>query len=52
LVGLYSGEALEGVVSHPGERFHVHFVDPSLGFSGHVDGYAVARGATLKLPVR
>ena len=52
LVGLYSGEALEGVVSHPGERFHLHFVDPSLGFSGHVDNYAVARGATLKLPVR
>ncbi|MDP1962433.1 MAG: acetolactate decarboxylase [Reyranella sp.] len=52
LVGLYSGEALEGVVSHPGERFHVHFVDPSLAFSGHVDSYAVARGATLRLPVR
>lgn len=52
LVGIYSGEALEGVVSHPGERFHLHFVDPSLGHSGHVDGYAVARGATLKLPLR
>lgn len=52
LVGAYSGEDLEGVVSHPGERFHVHFVDPSFGFSGHVDGYAVARGAALKLPIR
>jgi alpha-acetolactate decarboxylase len=52
LVGIQSGDALEGVVSHPGERFHLHFVDPSLGFSGHVDDYAVARGATLKLPVR
>lgn len=52
LVGIHSGELLEGVVSHPGERFHLHFVDPSLGFSGHVDGYAVARGAMLKLPVR
>jgi alpha-acetolactate decarboxylase len=52
LVGIQSGDALEGVVSHPGERFHLHFVDPSLGFSGHVDAYAVARGATLRLPVR
>lgn len=52
LASIYSGEALEGVVSHPGERFHVHFVDLSPGFSRHVDAYAVARGATLKLPLR
>lgn len=50
LVGVYSGEALEGVVSHPGERFHVHFVDGAIGVSGHVDAYAVAAGAVLKLP--
>ncbi len=50
LVGVYSGTALEGVVSHPGEHFHVHYVDGTGRASGHVDAYAVARGAVLKLP--
>ncbi|MDP1781979.1 MAG: acetolactate decarboxylase [Hydrogenophaga sp.] len=52
LVGVYSGTALEGVVSHPGERFHAHYVDDQLSVSGHVDAYAVAQGAVLLLPLR
>jgi alpha-acetolactate decarboxylase len=52
LIGVYSGAALEGVVSHPGERFHLHFADPDATVSGHVDRYSVAAGAALKLPVR
>jgi alpha-acetolactate decarboxylase len=51
LVGIYSGKALTGVVSHSGERFHLHYADPQLKVSGHVDAYAVAAGAVLKLPV-
>jgi hypothetical protein len=50
LVGVYSGEALEGIVSHPGGRFRVHDVDGAGSVSGHVDAYAVAAGAVLKLP--
>jgi hypothetical protein len=52
LLGVYSGARLEGVVSHAGERFHVHYADVGLNVSGHVDAYSVARGATLRLPVR
>jgi alpha-acetolactate decarboxylase len=52
LVGVYSGARLEGVVSHPGERFHVHYADDALSVSGHVDAYSVARGALLVLPVK
>lgn len=52
LVGIYSGAALEGVVSHPGERFHLHYADDPATVSGHVDAYAVAAGAALLLPVR
>lgn len=52
MVGVYSGAALEGVVSHPGERFHLHFADPGATVSGHVDRYSVAAGAVLKLPLR
>ncbi len=51
LVGVYSGAGLEGVVSHAGERFHLHYVDSGVSVSGHVDRYAVAAGAVLKLPV-
>lgn len=52
LVGVYSGAALEGVVSHPGERLHLHFIDPGLTVSGHVDRFSIAAGAVLKLPQR
>ena len=52
LIGVYSGAALEGVVSHPGERFHLHFADRDASVSGHVDRYSVAAGAVLKLPLR
>ncbi len=52
LVAVYSGEKLEGVVSHPGERFHVHYIDDAKTVSGHVDQYKVQKGATLWLPVR
>lgn len=50
LIGVYSGAALEGVVSHPGERFHIHYADAAVTVSGHVDRYSVAAGAVLKLP--
>ena len=52
LIGVYSGKALEGVVSHPGERFHLHYADAGATVSGHVDRYSVAAGAVLKLPLR
>jgi alpha-acetolactate decarboxylase len=52
LVGVYSGVRFEGVVSHPGERFHIHFVDLQANVSGHADAYAVAAGASLLLPLR
>lgn len=51
LVGIYSGKALAGVVAHEGERFHLHYADRLASVSGHVDAYAVAAGAVLKLPV-
>ncbi len=52
LVGVYSGVVLEGVVSHGGERFHLHYADPGGNVSGHVDRYGVGAGAILKLPAR
>ena len=50
LIGVYSGAKLEGIVSHPGERFHVHYIDNDMTVSGHVDQFTVRAGATLWLP--
>jgi alpha-acetolactate decarboxylase len=52
LIGFYSGEELEGVISHPGERLHVHYADDDLTISGHLDSFGVRKGATLLLPKR
>jgi alpha-acetolactate decarboxylase len=52
MVGFYSGDALEGVISHPGERFHLHYATRDSSRSGHVDGYAVRAGAVVSLPRR
>jgi len=41
---------LEEIVSHPGERFHVHYIDKDMTVSGHVDQFSVHAGATLWLP--
>lgn len=50
VVGFYSGAALEGVISHPDERFHEHLLDPALTRTGHLDAYDVAAGTVLLLP--
>lgn len=50
VVGFYSGDRLEGVISHPGEKFHEHLLDPARTLTGHLDAYDIASGALL-LPV-
>jgi len=50
LVGFYSAEELEGVISHPGERFHVHYADDHFSKSGHLDSFGIGGGAVLLLP--
>ena len=50
LLGFFSAAALEGVITHPGERFHLHWASPDFARSGHVDGYRVGAGAELLLP--
>jgi hypothetical protein len=52
LLGFHTSAALEGVASHPGERFHVHYASADFSVSGHVDEYRIPKGATLMLPKR
>jgi len=50
LVGFYAAEEFEGVISHPGDLFHVHYADERLKISGHLDSFGVRKGAALLLP--
>ncbi|MGE0558475.1 MAG: acetolactate decarboxylase [Burkholderiales bacterium] len=50
LLGFYTGAALEGIASHPGERFHVHYANPDFTAAGHVDEYRITKGSNLLLP--
>ena len=50
LFGVYSGDKLEGMITHPGEKFHLHYIDNDLKVSGHVDQYTVKAGSVLLLP--
>jgi hypothetical protein len=50
LLGFFSGTALEGVITHPGEKFHLHWASRDLARAGHVDAYRVAAGSELMLP--
>ena len=50
LVGFYSAEELEGVISHPGERFHIHYADNDVKISGHLDQFGIGKGLALLLP--
>lgn len=50
IIGVYTGAALEGIASHPGERLHLHFVSADGTRSGHVDEIMIPAGATLLLP--
>lgn len=51
MVGFYSGARLQGMISHPGERFHIHFLDQTGGRAGHLDAYEGGAPLTLLLPV-
>jgi len=50
IIGVYTGAALEGIASHPGERLHLHFVSGDGTRSGHVHEIMIPAGATLLLP--
>lgn len=50
IIGVYTGAALEGIASHPGERLHLHFVSADGTRSGHVDEVVFSAGTTLLLP--
>jgi hypothetical protein len=50
VTGFYAPPALAGVISHPGEPFHFHWVDAARSKTAHLDAFGMAKGALLLLP--
>ncbi len=50
VVGFYAPPAAQGVITHPGEPFHFHWVDMARTRTAHLDAFGMAKGAQLYLP--
>jgi alpha-acetolactate decarboxylase len=51
VVGMRVPPPLQGVATHRGEAFHLHWVDTARTRTAHLDGFKVKAGALLLLPV-
>ena len=49
VVGFYAPEALIGIVTHPGEAFHFHWVDEARTRTARRDAFGMAKGSALIL---
>lgn len=50
VVGFYAPAAARGIITHPGEPFHFHWVDAGRTRTAHLDAFGMAKGAQLRLP--
>jgi hypothetical protein len=50
VVAFYAPADLQGVITHPGEPFHYHWVDTARTRTAHLDAFGMAKGAQLLLP--
>jgi hypothetical protein len=50
IVGIYAPSTMHGIVTHPGERFHFHWIDVTRTRTAHLDAFGMEKGAELLLP--
>lgn len=50
VVGFYAPPSAQGIITHPGEPFHYHWVDMKRTRTAHLDAFGMLAGATLLLP--
>jgi hypothetical protein len=50
VVGFYAPAHAQGVITHPGEPFHYHWVDLARTRTAHLDAFGMSKGASLLLP--
>lgn len=52
VVAFYAPPSLQGIVTHPGDPFHYHFVNTARTETAHLDAFGMRAGAELLLPVK
>ena len=52
VVGFYAPAPLQGIVTHPGDPFHYHWVDTGRTQTAHLDAFGMKAGAELLLPAK
>jgi alpha-acetolactate decarboxylase len=52
VVGFFAPETAQGVIGHPGEAFHSHWVDNRRTRTAHLDAFGMTKGSQLVLPER
>jgi hypothetical protein len=50
VVGFYAPASAQGIITHPGEPFHFHWVDTARTRTAHLDAFGMAKEAQLLLP--
>lgn len=50
VVGMYAPEPMQGIITHPGEPFHYHWVDVDRTRTAHLDAFGMSKGSHLLLP--
>ncbi|WP_284179777.1 acetolactate decarboxylase [Rhabdaerophilum sp. SD176] len=50
VVGIYAPSTMHGVLTHPGELFHFHWIDVARTRTAHLDAFGMEKGAELLLP--
>jgi hypothetical protein len=50
VVAFHAPPRLAGVITHPGEPFHYHWIDEDRSATAHIDAFALAAGSVLFLP--
>lgn len=50
VVGFYAPSTMHGVLTHPGELFHFHWIDETRTRTAHLDAFGIEKGAQLLLP--
>lgn len=50
VVGFYAPSTMHGILTHPGELFHFHWIDPAHTRTAHLDAFGMEKGAELLLP--
>jgi hypothetical protein len=50
VVGFYAPASAQGIITHPGEPFHYHWVDMARTKTAHLDAFGMAKGSQVRLP--